>query len=149
GLDLRQDLLSWMGDAGLFATRDGGALVVNAKDAGRMRAAVGKLAPLVRMLGGATTRPLDARGVDEGFVVESGHGDPVFVAAAGDRFGVAKGRAALTAALGGGERLGDRDDVKAAAAQLGEGLRPSLFADLPALADLLGGHGAGQHRGGG
>ena len=144
GLDLRQDLLSWMGDAGLFATRDGGALVVNAKDAGRMRAAVGKLAPLVRMLGGATTRPLDARGVDQGFVVESGHGDRVFVAAAGDRFVVAKGRAALTAALGGGERLGDRDDVKAAAAQLGEGLRPSLFADLPALAGLLGGHGSGH-----
>ena len=57
---------------------------------------------------------------------------------------MAKGRAALTAALGGGERLGDRDDVKAAAAQLGEGLRPSLFADLPALAGLLGGHVAGH-----
>ena len=95
GLDLRQDLLSWMGDAGLFATRDGGALVVHAKDAGRMRAAVGKLAPLARMLGGGSTRPLDARGVDEGFVVDAGQAGPIFVAAAGDRFVVAKGRRAL------------------------------------------------------
>jgi hypothetical protein len=149
GLDLREDLLSWMGDAGLFATRDGGALVVEAKDAARMRAAVGRLRPLARMLGGGTTRPLDARGVDEGFVVDTGHGQRLFVAATGERFVVAKGRRALTAALGGGARLGDRDDVKAAAAQLGDGLRPSLFADLPALVDLLRDRGGGGHDRGG
>jgi hypothetical protein len=149
GLDLRRDVLSWMGDAGLFATRDGGALVVEAKDRAAMRAAVGKLRPLVGLLGGGQARPLRSQGVDEGFVIDGGGaGGPVYVAAAGERFVVAKGRRALRLAVDGGDRLGDRDDVRAAAAQLGDDIRPSLFADLPALVDLLGGHGRGAKGGG-
>jgi hypothetical protein len=141
GLDLRRDVLSWMGDAGLFAVRDGGALVVQAKDRERMRSTVAKLGPLVGMLGGGAARPLRAQGVDEGFVIDGGGtGEAVYVAAAGERFVVAKGRRALRLAVDGGASLGDRDDVRAAAAQLGDDLRPSLFADLPALVDLLGAH---------
>jgi hypothetical protein len=150
GLDLRRDVLSWMGNAGLFATRDGGALVVEAKDRAAMRAAVAKLRPLVGLLGGGQARPLEARGVDEGFVIDGDGADgPLYVAAAGERFVVAKGRRALRLAVGGGDRIGDRDDVRAAAAQLGQDIRPSLFADLPALADLLGAHkpgGGGEAR---
>jgi uncharacterized protein DUF3352 len=142
GLDLRRDVLSWMGDAGLFVTGEragsvGGGLVVQAKDAARMRATVGKLAPLVRGLGGGDVAPLHARGVDEGFVVRTDGKPAVYVAAAGERFVIAVGRRALGQAIAPADRLGDQAAFRAAAAKLGNGLRPSFYLDIPAVTRLL------------
>ena len=49
GIDLREDVLSWMGDAGVFVPGTtlsdiGGALVVESKDAAKSEAFVGELA---------------------------------------------------------------------------------------------------------
>jgi hypothetical protein len=149
GLDLRRDVLSWMGDAGLFVTGEragsvGGGLVVQAKDAARMRATVGKLAPLVRGLGSGDVSPLDARGVDEGFVVRTDGKPAVYVAAAGERFVIATGRRALGQAIEPAQRLGEQAAFRAAAAKLGNGLQPSFYLDVPAVTKLLEGLDAGD-----
>ena len=142
GLDLRRDVLSWMGDAGLFVTGEreagaGGGLVIQAKDAARMRSTVGKLAPLVRGLAGGDVAPLDARGVDEGFVVRTDGKPAVYVAAAGERFVIAVGRRALGQAIAPADRLGDQAEFRAAAEKLGDGLQPSFYLDVPAVTRLL------------
>jgi hypothetical protein len=141
GLDVRRDLLSWMGDAGLFVSGGGsrsvgGGLVIHATDPRMMRATVGRLGPLARALGGTSVRPLKARGVDEGLAVGTKDGGRVFVAAAGDRFVVALGRRALSQAIAPVGRLGDQAAFRAAAAKLGGGLAPSLYLDVPAAVRL-------------
>jgi hypothetical protein len=102
-----------------------------------MRATVGKLAPLVRGLGGGDVAPLHARGVDEGFVVRTDGKPAVYVAAAGERFVIAVGRRALGQAIAPADRLGDQAAFRAAAAKLGNGLRPSFYLDIPAVTRLL------------
>jgi hypothetical protein len=69
GLDLEDDLLSWMGDAGLFArgtsiTDIGGALVVRTKDPAKTRAALQRIRELAGGLG--TTSELRGPGIDAG-----------------------------------------------------------------------------------
>jgi hypothetical protein len=149
GIDVRRDLLSWMGDAGLFARGEapgavGGGLIVHATDPARMRATVSRLGPLARALGGTSIGPLKARGVDEGITVRTANGRRIFVAAAGDRFVVAVGRRALADAIAPAARLGDQAPFKAAAAKLGDELQPSLFLDVPAAARVAGKHGGGR-----
>jgi hypothetical protein len=135
GLDVRRDLLGWMGDAGLYVagTTDAdrrAALVVASKDPAATQRAVRALEPLARRSGDVT--PLRVPGVDAGFAISRGHGDEqVLVAAAGDRFVVALGRRALTEALAsGGARLGDSSAFRAAADKLGGGVKPSFFVDV-------------------
>jgi hypothetical protein len=135
GLDVRRDLLGWMGDAGLYVagTTDAdrrAALVVASKDPAATQRAVRALEPLARRSGDVT--PLRAAGVDEGFAISRDHGDEqLLVAAAGDRFVVALGRRALTEVLAsGGSRLGDSAAFRAAAAKLGGGVKPSFFVDV-------------------
>jgi hypothetical protein len=150
GLDVRRDVLSWMGDAGLFISGSGsrsvgGGLVVHATDPGRMRRTVARLGPLARALGATSVRPLNARGVDEGLIVGTRDGGRIFVAAAGDRFAVALGRRALSDAIAPADRLGDRAAFRAAAAKLGDGLAPSLYLDVPAAVRLAAKDGDGRH----
>jgi hypothetical protein len=142
GIDLERDVLSWMGDAAVFvrgtSSRDlGGALVVTSKDPAASKAAIGKLDKVLTTLG-RPPRPL--RGVDgaEGLVLAGPQGRTLEIAAKDDRFVVAVGHDALTAALGGGgaDRLGDTTAYKNAAALL-EGVKPSLFLDTPAALKLV------------
>jgi hypothetical protein len=142
GLDIRQDVLAWMGDAGIFVAGTSpdearGALVVTSKDPAATRDTVRALRRLVSS-GGGDVGDLDAAGVDEGFVVR-GDGDrhEVLVAASGDKFVVAVGRRALDEALDPGATLGGRPKFTDAAGRLGGGVRPSVFLDVEQLANLV------------
>lgn len=143
GLDVEQDLLSWMGSAGLFLrgtsiTDAGGALVVKTKDPAKTKAALSKLTPLLRQAG-LSPSPLSGSGIDDGFSVQP-NGLPVQVLAAlsGDKFVVAANQAALDAALQPSSTLGDDPAFKAAAAQLSDGVAPSFFLDFKSIAALAG-----------
>jgi hypothetical protein len=145
GLDIRRDLLGWMGDAGLFVAGDSpadtrAALVVASKDAAATRRAVGALETLARR--GAEVTALRASGVDAGFAVHRpGQREDLLVAAAGDRFVVATGQAALAEALSPGARLGDAAAFRDAASKLGGDVRPSFFVDLQRLSKRAGSKG--------
>ena len=142
GLDLRRDLLAWMGDAGFFVRgRSSGdlgfGLVVDSKDPAATRRAVTKLRALVAGSRGPRAGALHTKGVDVGFTVATKGGRDVAVAAAGDRFVVAAGHRALAEALGGGRPLSGAPEFTAAAAKLGSGYRPAFFLDVPQAASLL------------
>jgi hypothetical protein len=142
GLDLRKDVLAWMGDAGFYVagtTEDDkrGALVIASTDPAATRRTVQTLRRL--LAGGREIRSLDASGVDEGFAVrgDGGRRHDLLVAAAGDKFVVAVGRRALAEALDPGATLGATSKFTDAAAKLGGGVRPSFFLDVERVTSLL------------
>jgi hypothetical protein len=142
GLDIRRDLLGWMGDAGIYVagTSDAdrrAALAIASKDPAAAQRAVRALEQLAKRSG--DVRELSVAGVDAGFAVRRDRGDDeLLVASAGNRFVVALGRRALTEALAsGGARLGDAPAFRDAAAKLGGGVRPSFFVDVERLTTLL------------
>lgn len=143
GIDVQKDLISWMGQAGLFVrgtslTDIGGALVVQSKDPAATKAALAKARTLVA---GANLRAQDlsGKGIDEGFSVSPDNAPvEVFAALAGERFVLAVNRAALDEAIDPDKKLGDDDAYKAASDLLGDGLKPTFFVDFPKITGLIG-----------
>jgi hypothetical protein len=150
GLDIRRDLLGWMGDAGFSiagtsADDSRAALVIASKDPAATARAVRAVEPLAR--GRGDVAPLRAPGVVEGFTVRrSGSDGELLVAATADRFVLAVGRpaAARQALAAPGARLGDAPAFRAAAAKLGGAVRPSFFLDVQALSRRAGSHARGR-----
>ena len=149
GIDVQKDLLSWMGQTGLFArgtslTDIGGALVVESKDPAATKAALAKARTIVADAG-LPAEPLSGNGIDDGFSVTPGNTPiQVFAALAGNRFVLAIGRPALDAAINPAGKLGDDASFKAAAELLGEGMRPTFFLDFPKVSGLIGLAASGQ-----
>ena len=144
GLDIRRDLLAWMGAAGVFVAGTSeeskrGGLIVTSKDPAATRRAVGRLEALARRDASGDVAKLDMAGVDEGFVVrgDRGRDRDLYVAAAGDRFVIAAGRRALTDAVRPGGTLGSSPVLREAAAKLGDDVKPSFFLDAQRLRRLL------------
>jgi hypothetical protein len=142
GLDIRRDVLGWMGDAGVYVagTSKAGvraAVVIGSKDPAATRRTVAALETLARR-GGGDVVPLRAAGVDAGFAVRRGGSDhELLVAAGGDRFVVALGRRALSEALDPGAGLGSTRAFQDAASKLQSGVRPSFFVDVSRFGRLL------------
>src|SRR5262245_22443791 len=96
GLDLRQDVLSWMDDAGVFVAGTSrnelrGALVVKSSDPAKTKRTIDALRRLVGASSGVHISALHAAGVDAGFAVRPASGPRVNVGLAGDKFVVAVG----------------------------------------------------------
>jgi hypothetical protein len=148
GLDLRKDVLSWMGDAGVFVTGKGlpdlgGGLVVKTSDTSKTKKVIGVLRRLVGAQSGAKISDLHAQGVDDGFTVTTANGPRIDVALAGDKFIVAVGvggaGSALQQAISPGQALGSASAFTDAASKLGDGLRPSFYLDFQQVVGLIGG----------
>ena len=146
GLDVRKDLISWMGDAGVFMSGSspsdvGGALVVRTTDPDTTRAALPKLR---RLLEGSGMQTSDAGGsLDEGFGVRIPQVPlPITVGLKDDRFIVAVTDGALEQAVGGGDALGDAQPFKDAAGRLEDGVEPGFFVDMGPVRELLDATGA-------
>jgi Protein of unknown function (DUF3352) len=143
GLDLRKDVLGWMGDAGVFvsgtSTADlGGALVIKTTDPARTRRTMAVLERFVRQSNGTKVATLHGSGIDEGFTVKDTSGPAVQVALAGDRFVVAVGsKDVLAKAISPREQLGSSPAFTAAAGKLGNGLRPSFYLDFTQVTKLI------------
>jgi hypothetical protein len=115
----------------------GGALVIDSKDPASSRRAIGKLRTVLTTFG-VRSRPLKGVAGAEGLTLRAGKlPGGVLLAAKGDKFVIAYGRAALKDALAGGATLGSTAPFKTAAGLLG-GAKPSLFLDTPQLVKLLG-----------
>ncbi len=149
GIDVQKDLLAWMGRAGLFVrgtsiTDVGGALVVQSKDPGATRAALGK-ARTILAGAGLRAQDLSGKGITDGFSVRPGNAPfEVFAALAGERFVLAVNRAALDEAIAPAKPLSDDDAFKAAAETLGDGMAPSFYFDFPKVNGLIGAFAGGQ-----
>jgi hypothetical protein len=146
GIDLRRDLLSWMGDAAVFVRGTsvadiGGALIVSSKNAARSRAAVAKIGTFLERQGVPVRELSGTQGVDEGVRLRFEGAPEIVIASAGERFLVAVGDSALRAALEPPQKLGDNERFQEAAGMLGEGFEPVFFFDLPSVLQLVEGAG--------
>jgi len=143
GLDLRKDVLSWMGDAGVFVAGKGlpdlgGALVIKTSDPAKTKKVIGVLRRLAAAQGAAKVSDLHAQGVDDGFTLKTGSGPRVDVALAGDKFVVAVGAgSALKQAISPSQPLSSAPAFTEAAGKLGDGLRPSFYLDFQQVVSLI------------
>jgi hypothetical protein len=143
-LDLRKDVLGWMGDAGVFVggTTSAdlrGALVIKTTDPAKTKRTIAVLERFVRQENGdSKISPLHFQGVDEGFTVRSATGPRVDVGLAGDKFVVSAGNfQAFKEAIDPNQALGSTNTFADAAAKLGNGLRPSFFLDFSRVTSLI------------
>jgi hypothetical protein len=143
GLDLRKDVFSWMGDAGLFVggtTRAdlGGALVVKTSDPAKTKKVIAVVRRLAARDTSARISSLSLAGVDDGFTLRSGNSPRIDVGLAGDRFIVSVGSLeAFKKAVSPGQALGSAPAFTAAAAKLGGGLRPAFYLDFQHVVSLI------------
>ncbi|HZK50599.1 MAG TPA: DUF3352 domain-containing protein [Actinomycetota bacterium] len=149
GLNLREDLLSWMGDAGLFVAGTdpmevSGGLVIESTDPATSSATVDQLAALLQQQG-IQTEPLSAGGA-EGFAVEI----PVpgvterAVVLAGDRVVIAYGEDAAVTALESSDPLSESEAFQTATEGLGDDFTAAGYFDVDAMQELAEAAGAGQ-----
>jgi hypothetical protein len=134
GLKVKEDLLSWMGDAGLFVEGDSlpaltGALVIQSTDPAKTRAAITKIKGLMRQF---NQRPgAVPPGTSDGFTLHLASGTtlPLYVGLAGSRFVVAFGPKALHDAIHPSSTLGSSATFQSAKGLLGSSAKPSFYLD--------------------
>jgi hypothetical protein len=150
----RHDFQSWMGSAGVFASGNGllelkAGVVIASKSPALSRAAVAKLAALLRKAGGSV-QPVSISGTDASVAarltglpvaldIADGHdanGNPKFV--------IGLGEASVAAALNPPSTLSGAASHGAAALALGEGAQPSIIVDFTTLLSLLEGVGLSE-----
>lgn len=135
GLDLQHDLLSWMGDAGIFVQgrnmqEIGGGLVLESTDPAKTSAVFETLQDLLAEQGAqprhATVGELD------GFSVQApGMPAPVYFLA-GERAVVAYGQTAAEQAIAPEQRLADAETFGMGADELGDDFDVALYVDVDA-----------------
>lgn len=146
----KRDFASWMGSGGVFAAGSSvlelkAGVVISSDDPARSRAAVGKLAAALRKAGDEVAHATVAGAETAESVRLPGVPLVVYLAAgrgrSGAKFVLALGEAGVQAALEPQSTLSGSAPQSAAAAALGEGIKPSLTADFPTLLALLEGVG--------
>jgi len=147
GLDLQEDVFSWIGDTGVFvrggdmATLDG-ALVIDSTDDKRAQTAFAKIVALIGKETGAAPEPVQLAGAEAAFEIDAARAEKPIVLARGEgRVVAAYGEKAASAALAPEAKLGDGEAFGAAEEILGDGMEPSFLlsvADVVELADALG-----------
>jgi hypothetical protein len=142
GLKLKEDLLSWMGDAAFFVEGDslpalGGALVVQSTDPAKTRAAILKIKGLLRQF----NQPVGATppGTSPGFTLKVGaRVAPLQIGLAGSRFVIALGKTALRDAIQPTSTLGSKASFRSASGLLGATAKPSFYLDLQTVTRFIG-----------
>lgn len=150
----RRELTSWMGSAGLFASGTGllelkGGVVIESNDAVLSRAAVGKLAALLRK-GGGSAQKISIAGTDAAIAAHL-TGLPVVLDIADGRdasghakFVIGIGEKSVEAALSPTATMSGSAALGSSAAALGEGIQPSAIVEFPTLLGLLEGIGLSE-----
>jgi Protein of unknown function (DUF3352) len=142
GLDLDQDVLSWIGDMVIFVrgttldTLDGGA-VLEVTDEERAAAGFGKIVGLLRTRGQLDPQPVRIDGAETAFAVDEGTPKPIVFARSDDRVVVTYGEDAAAEALDPGETFGDSDLYEQAKSLLDDDVDPGIVLSMPALLEVV------------
>jgi Protein of unknown function (DUF3352) len=146
GLDLQDDLLSWMGDVAVFVEGTGlltlgGGLVIETTDPSVSAATVQKFGEYLAA-NGAPIVPAEVSGY-EGFAIQiPGAPQPVNVLAGDEKVVAAYGSAATNDAIEPPVPLADSEAFERAADSLGTGYDASFWIDIDAITTLIEGVGA-------
>jgi hypothetical protein len=143
GLDLEQDVFSWIGDVALFvrgdtaATVDGG-VVIEATDDERATSAFGKIVGALRTRGQVDPRPVRIAGAEAAFAVSlTGAQRPVVLARGDGKVVATYGEQAAAAALSPERSLADSELYDEAESVLGDELDPSFIVSIPPIVSLV------------
>ena len=143
GLDLSQDIFSWVGDVGGFIRGEkeaalDGALVIQATDDAKAARSFGKLMGLVAKEADVTPRPVQLGNADSAFSLAApGSPKPVVVARGEGKVVVGFGRQAAAAALSPSSSLSDSDLYGDAKEALGDDAAPAFLLSMPAVLTLI------------
>jgi hypothetical protein len=142
GLDLQEDVFSWIGDVAFFArgtSKDAveGGVVIEAIDPAKAEAAFGKLIGLAQSRGKLPARPTQIDGAETAFEIAApGAPKPVVAARSEDRVVIALGRAAAADALTPTDTLADSDAYAEAKSVLDDDVEPGMLLWMPAVVQL-------------
>jgi hypothetical protein len=143
GLKVKEDLLSWMGDAGLFVEGDsvpalGGALVVESTDPAKTRTAIAKIKRLLSQFTQGGLGPAPA-GSSAGFSMGAGssRSKRILIGLAGSRFVIAYGDKAFRDAVHPSSTLSSSANFKGASGLLGGSTKPSFYLDFQTLTRFI------------
>jgi len=149
---LQQDFGSWAGSAGMFVSGTGlfnleAALVITSKDPAASRAAVGKLASLLRDAG-AVVAGASIPGTDAAVSVKlQGFPAVLFIADGQGKFVLGLGQQSVRGAMSPSSTLSGSSSYAAATSTLGGGIEPSLIVEFSTLLGFLEGIGLTQSPG--
>jgi hypothetical protein len=143
GIDLDDDVLSWIGDVAFFirgdslATLDGGA-VIQVTDEDKAAAGFTKLVGLLRSVADVEAKPIDIDGADAAFAVQDGTTPkPIVFARGSGKVVIAYGTDAAAQALVPSDKLGDAEIYGQAKDALEDDLDPSFLISIPAVISLV------------
>jgi hypothetical protein len=142
GIDLQQDVFSWIGDVAFFVRGthmndlNGGA-VIQVTDDAKAKAAFGKLIGLLRTQGGVNATPVKVDGAEQAFEVrQPGVAKPIVFARGSDKAVITYGEEAASEALAPANMLGDSDTYREGKELLGDDLEPALLFSVPPIVSL-------------
>lgn len=147
GIDLEEDVFSWIGDTGLFVRGTSvdavdGALVISATDEARATTAFGKLVGLARTRGGLDPQPVRVDGADAAFSMALPDAPkPLILARGNGRVVAGYGPDAAADGISASSKLGDADAMGLARDALDGKVEPALLvavAPVLALAESAG-----------
>jgi hypothetical protein len=143
GLDLEQDVFSWVGDVALFVRGESpgalnGGAVIEVTDEGRAADAFGKIVGALGSRGGLDAQPVRIDGAETAFALaEPGMPRPIVLARGEGKVVVTYGEEAAGAALDPDETLGDTELFSRAESILGDGLEPSTLVSIAPIVTLV------------
>jgi hypothetical protein len=143
GLDLEQDVFSWIGDAGVYVRGASepeldGALVIQSTDDGKAAAAFGKVIGLIGKEAGTQPKPIKLAGAESAFSLAAPDADkPIVLARGKGRVVAAYGEAAAKSALDPATELGDSELYRDAKDALGDDMEPGFLLSMPAVITLV------------
>jgi hypothetical protein len=150
GLNIKRDLLSWMGDGAVYARGRsladiGFVFTAKSNNPARSRVAAKKVAHALHQFG-AQVRPGNVVGYDSSYLVRlSGAPIALFVASSADRFSIGVNPRALSDVVHPQQTLGSAPSYASATKALGAGVKPALLIDFPTVVQLLESFGLGNN----
>jgi len=142
GLDLKDDLLSWMGQTTIYARGSslltlGAVLSIETKDAAKSRRAVLKIAGLLAKNGLQISSAQIPGYEDVARIKVDALPMPLFLASGKDRVSIGVNADAIAAVADPKEKLGDSATYKQAEQALGGGVKPAFLLDFPTVKRML------------
>jgi hypothetical protein len=143
GIDLNDDVLSWIGDVAFFirgnsvTELDGGA-VIQVTDEAKAATGFSKLVGLLQSEASLEAKPIKIEGADAAFAVQDRTTPkPVVFARGSGKVVIAYGNDAAVAALAPANKLGDAEIYGQAKDALEDDVDPGMLVSMPAVLSLV------------
>jgi hypothetical protein len=144
GIDLDEDILSWIGDVAFFVRGDtvrtvDGGVVIQVTDSAKAEKGFNKLIGLMQSAGGVSAKPVSVEGAATAFQVsDPSIPKPIVIARSDKKVVGAYGMEAAKAALNPQSKLEDSDTWSAATDALGvDDMQPGMFVAMPPILSLV------------